>query len=148
MLLGLAAQHEHCQRIDEHLGRDLVGNRVGNGHHELCVRGESLSPRARLRENTDPGTGCHVVDAGPDFLHDTGGLHAGAYPPRRRSELDCLQIAPVNREQGHADYHLTRTRIAGFVHVDGLTTPTGSPASVYTALKPIEPHLAVLFCIS
>jgi len=148
VLLSFAVQHEHCQRIDEHLGRDLVGNRVGNGHHELCVRGESLSPRARLRENTDPGTGCHVVDAGPDFLHDTGGLHAGAYPPRRRSELDGLQIAPVNREQGHADYHLTRTRIAGFVHVDEFDHVDRIARLLYTAPTPTEPTLPHRFCIN
>jgi hypothetical protein len=79
---AFAAQHEHRQGIDEHLGGNLVGNRVGNGHHELCVRGESLSPGARLRENTDSRPGYHVVDAGPDFLHDSGGFHTGAYPPR------------------------------------------------------------------
>jgi hypothetical protein len=58
VLLGFAAQHQHRQGIDEHLGGDLVGNRIRNGHRELRVRNYALGPGARLRENTDPGTGC------------------------------------------------------------------------------------------
>ena len=34
---------------------------------------------ARVRENTDPGTGRQVVDIRPGLLHDTGSLNAGAH---------------------------------------------------------------------